>query len=172
MAAVRVLADEHIKLTMLTAAPADELDPTPTELNAGTDVQCFVFADNFRWTAADSEKVGERALCEATAAESPGIGNYDLAITAWRYFDSTTGAVDAAADSLFQAVKVKGTELWFYARRTGKAHDAAWAAGDEIQLGGRVATDTPQATDNTGFIKYAIPLSAQAMVDFHNVSGT
>lgn len=169
MAAVRVLADEHIKFTILTAAPADPSAPTATELNAGIDASCLVFADDFRWTATDSERVGERALCESTAAEAPGISNYDLAFTAWRYFDDTTGAPDPTADSLFQAVKEKGTELYGYVRRTGKRHDAAWASGDEIQLGGRFTTDTPQ-TDGTGFVKYRIPTLPQAMHDFIEVA--
>lgn len=170
MAAVRVLADEHIKFTVLTAEPADPAAPTATELNAGIDASCLVFADDFRWTAADSERVGERALCESTAAESPGISNYDLSFTAWRYFDSVTGAPDATADELFDAVKVKGTELWGYVRRTGKLYSAVWATGDEIQLGGRFTTDTPQ-TEGTGFIKYRIPTLPQAMNDFIAVGG-
>ena len=169
MAVQRVLADEHIKFTILTAAPANPTAPTAAELNAGIDASCLVFADDFTWTATDSEKVGERALCEATAAESPGISNYDLGFTAWRYFDSTTGAADVAADVLFEAVKVKGTELYGYVRRTGKRHDADWATGDEIQLGGRFSTDTPQAL-NSGFIKYRIPCDPQAMDDFFAVA--
>ena len=168
MAAQRVLADEHTKFTILTTAPADPSAPTVTELNAGIDASCLVFADDFRWTATDSEKVGERRLCEGTAAQSNGISNYDVGFTAWRWFDSTTGAVDATADELFEAVKVKNTTLWGYVRRNGKAHDADWAADDEFALGGEVLTDTPQ-TDGTGFIKYRIPLSAQAMTDFGTV---
>ena len=77
MAGIRVLADEHIKFTILTAKPANPAAPTAAELNAGLDASCLVLADNFQWSAADSERVGERALCEATAAESPGIGNYN-----------------------------------------------------------------------------------------------
>lgn len=80
MAGIRVLADEHIKFTILTAKPANPAAPTAAELNAGIDASCLVLADNFQWSAADSERVGERALCEATAAESPGIGNYNLGL--------------------------------------------------------------------------------------------
>ena len=168
---VRVLADEHIKFTVLTTKPADVEAPTATELNAGIDASCLIFADNYTWTATDSERIGERALCEGSASESPGIGNYDLGITAWRYFDDTTGKVDATADTLFAAVKEKGTTLWMYERRTGQPHDEDWAAGDEIHLGGEVTTDTPQATDNSGFIKYRIPLLSGRMVDFGAVAG-
>lgn len=167
MAARRVLADEHIKFTILTTAPAD-LYPTAAELNAGIDASCLVFADDFTWTAADSEAIGERALCEATAATSPGISNYSLGFTAWRYFDETTGQPDPTADALFQAVKVKGTELWGYTRRTGQPYSDDWADGDECQLGGRFITDTPQTVDG-GLIKYRIPTMPQAMDDFFEV---
>ena len=165
MAAQRVLADEHPMSTLLTARPATPAAPTAAELNAGIDASCLVYADDFAWSATDSEKVGERALCEATAAQAPGVSNYDLGFTAWRYFDETTGAPDPTADALFAACKVKGTELYGYVRRTGKKHSAAWATGDEIQLGGRFSTDTPQVVAG-GFTKYRIPCDAQAMEDF------
>lgn len=170
MPAQRVLADEHTKFTILTAAPADPNAPTATELNAGIDASCLVFADDFRWTATDSEKVGERRLCEGTAAQSNGISNYDVGFSAWRWFDSATGAVDPTADELFEAVKVKNTTVWGYVRRSGKEYSAPWATGDEFALGGEVLTDTPQS-DGTGFIKYRIPLAAQSMEDFGTVAG-
>lgn len=166
----RVLADEHIKLTVLTTKPADVTAPTATELNAGIDASCLVFADDYTWTATDSERIGERAICEGSASESPGIGNYDLGITAWRWFDPETGEIDAEADELFAALKEKGTSVWAYERRTGKEHSEDWAAGDEIHLGGEVTTDTPQVTENTGFIKYRIPLMSGRMVDFGEVA--
>lgn len=166
----RVLADERIKLTFLTTQPADVLAPTATELNAGIDASCLVFADDYTWTATDSERIGERALCEGSASESPGIGNYDLGVTAWRWFDPETGEVDAEADVLFEALKRKGVTLWAYERRTGKKHDEDWETGDEIHLGGAVTTDTPQATENTGFIKYRSVLLSGRMVDFGEVA--
>src|SRR5699024_392786 len=109
--AVKVLADGKIKFTILTTAPADELAPTATELNAGIDASCLVLMENFSWTAADSDRVNEPALCATTNAEAPGRGNSNLAMQAWRWYDPETGAVDAAADELFEAVKVKGTTL-------------------------------------------------------------
>jgi len=166
----RVLADEHIKLTFLTTKPEDVMNPTASELNAGIDASCLIFADDYSWTATDSERVGERAICEGSASESPGIGNYDLGVTAWRWYDPETGETDVEADALFQAIKVKGTVLWGYERRTGKEHTEDWAEGDEIHLGGEVTTDTPQATTNTGFIKYRVPLMSGRMVDFGEVA--
>ena len=168
---VRVLADEHIKFTVLTTKPSNPAAPTAAELEAGIDASCLVTADGFTWTATDSERIGEAPLCSGNVAESPGRGNYDLSFNAWRYFDETTGAVDTAADELFQAVKEKGTTLWGYVRRSGKEYSDPWAATDEIQLGGEFVTDTPQSPDNTGFIKYRIPALPQKMHDFIEVAG-
>ena len=56
MAGIRVLADEHIKFTILTAKPANPAAPTAAELNAGIDASCLVLADNFQWSAADSDR--------------------------------------------------------------------------------------------------------------------
>jgi hypothetical protein len=172
MPADRLLSDERITLTILTAKPADPLNPKIAELNAvsAINASCLVYADDFTWTATDSERVGERALCETSTSESPGVGAYDLSFTAWRYFDTATLAVDVTADKLFQAVKVKGTRIYPYVRRGGKKYDAIWAVGDEFQLGGEVLTDTPQSPDNGGFIKYKIPLLAQRMKDFGTIS--
>lgn len=164
--AIRVLADENIKFTILTTKPANVEAPTIVELNAGIDASCKVDYDSFRWTATASEQVGERLLCEGTASQTPGVGNYDLGITVFRWFDDTTGGFDDTDDALFEALKVKGTEIYGYVRRMDKKHSAPWAATDEIQLGGSVVTDTPQSPDNAGSIKYTVPLSARQMVDF------
>lgn len=169
---VRVLADEHVKLSILTTKPADPAAPTAAELNAGIDASCLVLADDFTWTAADSERVGERALCEGSASESPGVGNYTIGLTAWRYYDEATGAIDPSADELFAALKEKGTTAWGYVRRSGKEHTEAWAAADEIPLGGEFVTDTPQVPDGGGFIKYRIPLLPQRMHDFIAVAAS
>ena len=57
-------------------------------------------------------------------------------MTIFRYFNAGTGVADPTEDSLFTAMKVKGTTLWIYPRKTGKLETAAWATGDEIFLGG------------------------------------
>ena len=79
----------------------------------------------------------------------------------FRLFDGTDpGKADATADTVFAAVQVKGTELWCYARRTGKPATDTWVALDEIYLGGHVITDTPQVIQG-GFIKERVVLLFQ-----------
>jgi hypothetical protein len=85
-------------------------------------------------------------------------------MTIWRYFNSSTGVADPTEDSLWTAVKVKGTTLYIYARETGKLSTAAWASADELVAGGSFLTDNPQRpSDAGGFIKRAVPLEPQSV---------
>lgn len=158
----RSLADGHTKFTILTTEPSDPENPTATELNAGIDASCNILASDFTWGAADSDKVAEKPLCAKNNANSLGASNFTAGVTPFRYFDSVTGAVDAAADTVFAALKVKGTELWCYARRNGKDATDTWEAGDEIFLGADVVTDEPQPpSDLGGYIKFRVPMEVQ-----------
>lgn len=167
--AVKVLADGKIKFTILTTAPAIESAPTATELEAGIDASCLVLMENFSWTAADSDRVNEPALCATTNAEAPGRGNSNLAATAWRWFDPETGLPDPTADVLFDAVKEKGTTLWGYTRVGGKDFVEPWAPADVFDYGARFVTDSLQLPSLTGFIKYAVPCLAQDAWQFGTV---
>lgn len=158
----RSLADGHIKFTLLTAEPDDPRAPTATELNAGIDASCRILASDFSWSAGDSDKVNEKALCTEGNANSLGASNFNGGITPFRYFDAATKNAHATEDAVFAAVKVKGTELWGYARKTAKKSTEAWAADDEIYLGGKVLTDEPQTpSDGGGYIKTRVPLEFQ-----------
>ena len=141
----RVLADGKTKFTILTTAPANPAAPTATELNAGIDLSCDILASDFNWTATDSDKVSEPALCDANNSNAIGKGNHTTGVTLWRKFLTS--------------------EVYGYARETDKDSTEPWAASDEIYLGGLVQTDTPQRTDGTGFIKRRIPMEPQRMYD-------
>jgi len=166
---MRVLADGKTKFTILTTAPANPEAPTATELNAGIDLSCKVVASDFNWSATDSEKVNEPALCDDANANSLGKSNYQVGFSLWREYLEAGGA-DPSADAGFEAVKVKGTTLWGYARLSDKAATAAWEAGDEIYLGGEFATDTPQQPQGGGWVKFRIPGEMQRGYDFIEVA--
>lgn len=163
----RSLADGKTKFTVLTTEPADPTEPTITELNAGIQAAANILASDFTWGAADSDTVAERSLADKNNVNAYAASNYTAGITPFRYFDETTGAPDPTEDALFDAVKEKGTELWCYARRTGKDAGAAWAAADEIFLGAKVITDEPQPpSDLGGYIKFRSPMQVQEAYPF------
>ncbi len=167
----RSLADGKTKLTFLTTKPADPESPTDVELNAGIDASCNVLASDFTWGATDSDKVQEKALCTKNNANALGPSNYQAGVTPFREFDSTNpGQPDPVADLVFAAMQAKGTELWGYARRTGKDAKEAWAAGDEIFFGAHVLTDSPAPPqDLGGYIKYRVPMEPQEGYEFITV---
>lgn len=163
----RSLADGKTKFTVLTTEPANPASPTITELNAGIQAAANILASDFTWGAADSDTVAERSLADKNNVNAYAASNYTAGITPFRYFDETTGAPDPTEDALFDAVKEKGTELWCYARRTGKDAGAVWAATDEIYLGAKVITDEPQPpSDLGGYIKFRSPMQVQEAYPF------
>ncbi len=165
----RVLADGKVKYTLLTTAPANPAAPTAAELNAGIDLSCKILADDFLWTATDSDTVSEQALCDSTNAESFGASNYSVGLTIWRYY-LTGGGIDTTADTGFAALKTKGATLYGYARRSDKAATQAWAATDEFYLGGEWTNDNPQVPNNEGWLKYRIPGKMQRAWPFGAVA--
>lgn len=156
----RVLADGKTKFTVLITAPLNPAAPTATELNAGIDLSCDILSSDFTWGATDSDKVAEKALCDAGNSNAIGASNYSAGFTLWRKF-ATAGGFDATAEAGWAAVKEKGATLYGYARQTDKDATEAWAASDEIYLGAEFITDTPQRTDGSGFIKYRVPAEVQ-----------
>ena len=165
MAGARNLADGKTKYTVLTTRPADPKSPTVAELNDGIDLSCDILTSDFTWSAADSEKVSEKALCDKNNSNALGAGNFSAGITLWRKFDPATGSATPADEPGWVALNTKGTEVWAYARETGKDSTEPWAAGDEIYLGGSVLVDSPQRTDGSGFIKRRIPMEPQSMYE-------
>lgn len=163
MAGARTLAKGKTKFTVLTTAPADEANPTETELAAGIDSSGIVLMSDFNWSAADSTTIAEDSLEDLETVDVFDSSTYNLGITLWRLTDPATGDPDPAAEALWEAVKIKGAEVYCYARETGKDSTEAWAAGDEIYLGGRVAVDNPQRLDGTGFIKRRVPMRNRKM---------
>lgn len=155
------LADGRIKFSILTTKPANPAAPTVAELNAGIDASCRILHSDFTWGATGSETVAEKELCKKGNFNALGASNYEGGISPFRYFNSSTGAPDPTEDAVFAATKTKGTKLWCYAREIGKDATAAWAAGDEIYLGGEVDTDSPQRIDTAGYIKRRVPLVFQ-----------
>lgn len=163
MAGVRTLAKGKTKFTLLTTAPANPAAPTATELNAGIDLSADILMSDFSWTAGDSAVVSEDSLADTETVEVFDSSTYTLGITLWRKFDPATGAPDPTGEAGWDALKVKGAEVYAYARETGKDSTEEWAAADEIYLGGLVAVDNAQRLDGTGFVKRRIPLRNRRM---------
>lgn len=164
--AVRMLSAGRMKVTLLTAKPADPMKPTVTELAAGIEICKNIPAGAFTFAASGSEAVDATSLCSETKAEIFGQGNYELTFGLWRQFAPGTGGVaggiDTVGDAAFEALKIKGATFYLYARFTDKKATEAWAVDDEIFLGAEAVTDTPSPMSaSEGFIGYNIPAKVQ-----------
>lgn len=165
---MRVLADGKTKLTLLTTKPVNPAAPTAVELNAGIDLSCKVTADNYTFTATDSDKITEPALCETVNTSALGRDNFEVGFTLWREY-LVGGGVDAVNDTAFAALKNKGTNVWLYERKSDKAATAPWAATDEIAIWVWAITDRLQDAQG-GFLKWAVPFEVQSGGQFVTVS--
>lgn len=165
---VRVLADGHTRVTVCTVKPAIVGAPTAAELTAGIYASPFIPKSTFSWAAGDPNTVTDSDLEKPFDVSVPTTDTYDLGFGAYRQYNGALTGFDATDDALFQAVKVKGTTLYVYARRTQKLSTVAWTSGDEIFLGGAVLTGTPKALAE-GYHKYAVPLFPVDMYSFITV---
>lgn len=161
----RSQANGKRKICVMTTAPVNLAAPKLSELTAGIDAACAIAEDGYSLGATASDEFTDKAVCEEGNTKDFGASNYEGSLPIFRYFDPTTGAPDVASagvigDSLFAALKTKGTELWIAVRETSKNSTAAWAASDEVSVF-HVKTDTWQPSDGKGYIKRIVPLAVQ-----------
>ena len=161
----RSLAAGHRRVTILTTKPANLAAPTLTELSAGLHASCRILADGYSLGPGQSDTVTEASLCDEIAPKVMTNGTWgDGQITVFRYWDSTnpgksetTGTGDEIGDAVFQAVKVRGANVWIVDRFTGKKATDAWAADDECRVFA-VQPDAWNEGEATGYIKAVVPL--------------
>ena len=170
MAGVKTLADERIRLTILTTPPEDINAITDAELAAGIDASCQVAKNGSRFSAAASATFSDPALCEEDV-EIFGSGTYEATITPFWYLNPEDGSYAEADNPVYEAVREKGTELT-YVWRYGPRYEQPWADGDryDAYIG---ISDNPQVpTETGGWIKRTVPVAVQrAALDKTVVTG-
>lgn len=155
----KTLADARTRLAILTTQPANLASPTVTELSAGIDASCKILKSDYRLSPTSSDTVADTELCSEGNAVTFGASNYEGSVTPFWYLDST-GKSETTEDVVYQALKEKGTHLWFV-EREGPRYDEPWAAGDAVEVY-EVITDNPQKpSDRAGYIKRVVPLGVQ-----------
>lgn len=166
------MSKDKTRIAVLTIEPADPEFPTKEELNAGLRADNRVLRSDFQFSAADPTTFTEPAVSSPLEVEIPDQRKYVSKLTLWRYFDTETGNADLDDDELFQAMKVDGTTLWQYARRNGKLADEPWDDDDEIYLGAKIVTGSPQQpTDLAGYVKVTIPTFVREAWEYTSVGG-
>lgn len=150
MAGIKTLADGRDQLYILTTPPADINAITIAELTAGINASCKVAKNGTRFSATDSDTESDPELCSEGNEQVMTLSNYEGAIVPFWYLDDD-GHYIAADNPVFEAVRVKGTELT-YVWVTGLPRDTTPAADDYYDAFVGVS-DNPRRQDGTGWIK-------------------
>ena len=155
----KTLADARTRLAILLTAPTSMHAIPLASVTAGIDASCRILKSDYRLSATASDTVGDTELCAEGNAVTFGASNYEGSVTPFWYLDED-GKSDTSDDVVYQALKEKGTELWFV-EREGPRYDEPWAVGDVVEVY-RVITDNPQKpSDRSGYIKRVVPLGVQ-----------
>jgi hypothetical protein len=114
--------------------------PTLTEITDATKVFNIspAVTDDYTLNMTDSESDSSLAIVDNADVQTPTYYNYEASLDGFRDENLTATSVYNKFRDLFSTVDVK----YYLIKRIGKAHDAAFAAGDEISVYG-VKTDYP-----------------------------
>ena len=155
----KTLADARTRVAILTVAPEDLDSIALDEVTAGIDASCRLLKSDYRLSPTASDTVDDTELCSEGNAVTFGASNYEGTVTPFWYLDGD-GKLVALDNTTWEALKEKGSELWFV-EREGPKYDEPWAVGDQYDVY-RVITDNPQKpSDRAGYIKRVVPLGVQ-----------
>ena len=114
--------------------------PTLTEITDATKVFNIspAVTDDYTLNMTDSDTDDSLAIVDNAAVSTPTYHNYEASLDGFRDEDPDADSVYNKFKSLFAEPDVK----YYLIKRVGKAHDAAFAAGDLISIYG-VKTDFP-----------------------------
>lgn len=119
---------------------ADWTAPTLTEITDATKVFNIspAVTDDYTLNMTDSESDNSLSIIDNADVQTPTYHNYEASLDGFRDENLSATSVYNKFRDLFNAPDVK----YYLIKRVGKAHDAAFAAGDEVSIYG-VKTDFP-----------------------------
>ena len=114
--------------------------PTLTEITSATKVFNIspAVTDDYTLNMTDSSTDNSLAVVDNASVSTPTYYNYEASLDGFRDADPAATSVYNKFRDLFATADVK----YYLIKRVGKAHDAAFAQGDEISIYG-VKTDFP-----------------------------
>jgi hypothetical protein len=119
---------------------ADWTAPTLTEITSATKVFNIspAVTDDYTLNMTDSATDSSLAMVDNATVNTPTYYNYEASLDGFRDENPSATSVYNKFRDLFATADIK----YYLIKRVGKAHDAAFAAGDEISIYG-VKTDFP-----------------------------
>lgn len=119
---------------------ADFSAPTLTEITNATKVFNIspAVTDDYTLNMTESDSDNSLAIVDSADVQTPTYSNYEASLDGFRDENLTATSVYNKFRDLFSTADVK----YYLIKRVGKAHSAAFAAGDEVSVYG-VKTDFP-----------------------------
>ena len=162
MAGPKMLTDDNLRLAWVPVI-ADYHAPTVTELTAGIDLSCLITAANYSLGATGDDAISDPAMCDSSNSSVPGRTTFEAVMDFFRFNE----AADDVAWTTFTGKGIHGYLVERLGHDTGtKAHEVAWAAGDEVSVY-EVISNTPQKQSpaTAGYVKFKIQFSPQSNID-------
>lgn len=113
--------EEYTRVSLVSSI-ADISAPTADELDAGTDITCYLTKDGLN-PGGSTNGVDSGSLCSRVDSQVAGSVSYNATLRGFRYWDEDD----------FWDVCAWGTNTHLVVRR-GPAHDAAWTAGQPVEV--------------------------------------
>lgn len=149
-------------MTRLTWVPgtdgiADIAAPTIAELTAGRDLTCLMVS-TYEVRMDGSDTTSERAVCETANVDAPTMQNYMGRFELFRQWDDILLAWEV--EDVLQWLDYK--DVGTFVRRLGLAHDAAYAAGQQVEAYKLMADEAQiQGGTGQGYLKATVPMLKQ-----------
>lgn len=156
------LTDDNTRLAWVTSL-ANYHAPTVTELTGSIDLSCLITAADYALGATGDDSISDPALCDSSNSSVPGRTTYEAAMNFFRFQDS----LDDVAWTTFNGKGIHGYLVERLGHEIGsKAHETAWAAGDEVSVY-EVITNTQQKLSpaTAGYVKFRQVFSPQPNID-------
>lgn len=131
--------------------------PTLAELNAGRDLTC-IMVSTYEVRMDTSDTTSERAVCEDANTDAPTMKNYMGRLELFRQWDPSLEVWETS--DLLQWLDYK--DVGYFVRRAGLSYDAAYAAGQRIEVYKFMADEAQiPSGSGTGYLKATVPLLKQ-----------
>lgn len=168
----RRLSKGRTKATFLVDPPANGwLNPTAAELTAGHDGSCNLRLSSFNFSAQPSTTQDTTHLCNRSTALTPTDRQHVGEAVVDRGYGVNGQPDPQGDDETAQLILANmGSIIGVYVRETSKWSTDAWAAEDEIRIGGAWIPDVPERGDLDDNIKFTARFLPQEVGDYFSVA--
>ena len=152
------LADQGIRISVMTTKPAAFPVVTTAEATAGVRAECKILKSSYKLGSTGNKKIPDLAVCDPAGSEINGAPTYEGLVTPFIYLDAD-GKPVVMENDVWDLFAAAGTELWIL-ESEGAPDSAAFATGQRYDVY-HVTTATPTKPDDryAGYVKRNVALT-------------